>query len=97
MRRRTRLPRVGTETPSSNSLHDESLCSHKAAHHLFRDAYAISAQHRVDAPIAITPIIVVKDLGNEVAYGGIFVRERTTHAMIKIGAARQSQLTQKVF
>ena len=94
--RRTDLARVGRIPASLPADHDQLLLSHDAPNHLLRDGNGLTAEHHVNPPVAVPPIVGLEHLCDRVSQGRILLRQPQTNLVVEIAAARQLELLQEL-
>jgi hypothetical protein len=82
---------VRVVSSSPGALNNELLFCHQSADNLFRNNPVVTAKHRVKAPVAVTAVILLKDIGHDHAYFRILIAQTFAGFVVKITAAGKLQ------
>ena len=87
--RRTDFSKVGAVPTPFVGCNNQASLPYQALHDFFRDMQLAPAKSCTHPPVAVAPVIALKDIGDSYPNIGVVVRATQLRAVIKIGTASQ--------
>lgn len=82
---------VRVVSSSPGAFNNELLFCHQSADDLLRNNPVVTAKHRVKAPVAVTAVILLKDISHNHTYFRVLIAQALAGFVVKVTAAGKLQ------